>query len=81
MNTPDGNTVSTAQLAVSLLCAAARLIPQADMSMKQVKPARPTVKAFFLSLLLPIHPFTPISLFFENSILLPLRPLGEVGAQ
>lgn len=37
MNTPGGNTVSTAQLAISLLCAAARRIPEADISMKQGK--------------------------------------------
>jgi D-3-phosphoglycerate dehydrogenase len=35
MNTPGGNTVSTAQLAFSLMCSVARNIPQADMSMKQ----------------------------------------------
>ncbi|CAN0224855.1 unnamed protein product, partial [Phaeothamnion confervicola] len=34
MNTPGGNTVSTAQLAISLLCACARRIAEADMSMK-----------------------------------------------
>ena len=34
MNTPDGNTVSTAQLALSLLCSLARHIPAADMSVK-----------------------------------------------
>ncbi|CAM9477755.1 unnamed protein product [Ascophyllum nodosum] len=37
MNTPGGNTVSTAQLAISLLCSAARRIPEADISMKQGK--------------------------------------------
>jgi D-3-phosphoglycerate dehydrogenase / 2-oxoglutarate reductase len=37
MNTPGGNTVSTAQLAVSLLCSLAREIPAADMSIKQGK--------------------------------------------
>ena len=37
MNTPGGNTVSTAQLAVSLLCSAARQIPAADASMKSGK--------------------------------------------
>uniref|UniRef100_A0A6U4F3N0 D-3-phosphoglycerate dehydrogenase n=1 Tax=Phaeomonas parva TaxID=124430 RepID=A0A6U4F3N0_9STRA len=37
MNTPGGNTVSTAQLAVSLICSAARSIPAADMSMKAGK--------------------------------------------
>jgi D-3-phosphoglycerate dehydrogenase len=36
MNTPGGNTVSTAQLTVSLLCALARKIPAADMSIKEV---------------------------------------------
>lgn len=36
MNTPGGNTVSTAQLAVSLLCSLARNIPAADMSVKDV---------------------------------------------
>jgi len=34
MNTPGGNTVSTAQLAFTLMCSMARNIPQADMSMK-----------------------------------------------
>eukprot|EP00752_Nemacystus_decipiens_P004428 g4041.t2 len=37
MNTPGGNTVSTAQLAISLLCSAARRIPEADISMKEGK--------------------------------------------
>ena len=37
MNTPGGNTVSTAQLAMSLLCALARNIPAADMSIKSVR--------------------------------------------
>lgn len=37
MNTPDGNTVSTAQLAMSLLCSAARQLPAADMSIKAGK--------------------------------------------
>ena len=36
MNTPGGNTVSTAQLTVSLMCALARKIPAADMSIKEV---------------------------------------------
>lgn len=36
MNTPGGNTVSTAQLALSLLCSLARNIPAADMSVKEV---------------------------------------------
>jgi len=36
MNTPGGNTVSTAQLAVSLLCSLARNLPAADMSIKEV---------------------------------------------
>lgn len=37
MNTPGGNTVSTAQLALSLLSALARNIPAADMSIKAGK--------------------------------------------
>ena len=37
MNTPDGNTVSTAQLAVSLLASLARQVPAADMSVKEGK--------------------------------------------
>jgi len=37
MNTPGGNTVSTAQLAMSLLCSLARNIPAADMSVKEGK--------------------------------------------
>jgi len=37
MNTPGGNTVSTAQLALSLLCSLARNIPAADMSVKEGK--------------------------------------------
>eukprot|EP00428_Durinskia_dybowskii_P076738 CAMPEP_0170358746 /NCGR_PEP_ID=MMETSP0117_2-20130122/2386_1 /TAXON_ID=400756 /ORGANISM="Durinskia baltica, Strain CSIRO CS-38" /LENGTH=531 /DNA_ID=CAMNT_0010612963 /DNA_START=191 /DNA_END=1786 /DNA_ORIENTATION=+ len=37
MNTPGGNTVSTAQLAMSLLCSLARNIPAADMSIKEGK--------------------------------------------
>jgi lactate dehydrogenase-like 2-hydroxyacid dehydrogenase len=36
MNTPGGNTVSTAQLAMSLLCSLARHIPAANMSIKAV---------------------------------------------
>ena len=36
MNTPGGNTVSTAQLAMSLLCSMARKIPVANMSIKEV---------------------------------------------
>jgi len=36
MNTPGGNTVSTAQLAMSLLTSLARHLPAADMSVKQV---------------------------------------------
>ena len=36
MNTPGGNTVSTAQLTVSLICALARKIPAADMMIKEV---------------------------------------------
>lgn len=35
MNTPGGNTVSTAELAFSMMMALARNIPQAHMSMKQ----------------------------------------------
>jgi phosphoglycerate dehydrogenase-like enzyme len=37
MNTPDGNTISTAQLAVSLLTSMARHIPAANMSVKEGK--------------------------------------------
>jgi D-3-phosphoglycerate dehydrogenase len=37
MNTPDGNTVSTAQLAMSLLCTMARKVPSANMSVKDGK--------------------------------------------
>jgi D-3-phosphoglycerate dehydrogenase len=37
MNTPGGNTVSTAQLAVSLICSLARMLPAADMSVKAGK--------------------------------------------
>ena len=37
MNTPGGNTVSTAQLAVSLLCSMARKLPAANMSVKEGK--------------------------------------------
>jgi D-3-phosphoglycerate dehydrogenase / 2-oxoglutarate reductase len=37
MNTPDGNTISTAQLAMSLLCNMARKIPTANMSVKEGK--------------------------------------------
>lgn len=37
MNTPGGNTVSTAQLTLSLLASLARKIPQADMSVKEGK--------------------------------------------
>ena len=36
MNTPDGNTVSTAQLAVSLMSNLARHIPAANMTIKEV---------------------------------------------
>jgi D-3-phosphoglycerate dehydrogenase len=36
MNTPDGNTVSTAQLTLSLLTSMARHIPAANMSVKEV---------------------------------------------
>lgn len=42
MNTPGGNTVSTAQLAVSLLANLARQIPAADMSIKAGKWDRKT---------------------------------------
>ncbi len=34
MNTPGGNTVTTAEHAISMMCALARHIPQADASMK-----------------------------------------------
>ncbi len=34
MNTPGGNTVTTAEHAISMLCSLARQIPQADASMK-----------------------------------------------
>jgi D-3-phosphoglycerate dehydrogenase len=37
MNTPEGNTVSTAQLTLSLLCSLARHIPAANMSVKAGK--------------------------------------------
>ena len=37
MNTPGGNTVSTAQLAISLLASLARNVPAADMSVKEGK--------------------------------------------
>ena len=37
MNTPGGNTVTTAEHAVSMMCALARQIPQADASMKAGK--------------------------------------------
>lgn len=37
MNTPGGNTVSTAQLALSLIVNLARKLPQADMSVKDGK--------------------------------------------
>jgi D-3-phosphoglycerate dehydrogenase len=37
MNTPGGNTVSTAQLAFSLLTTSARSLARADMSMKDSK--------------------------------------------
>lgn len=37
MNTPDGNTISTAEHAFSLLVSTARMIPQADASMKAGK--------------------------------------------
>jgi D-3-phosphoglycerate dehydrogenase / 2-oxoglutarate reductase len=37
MNTPSGNTISTAELTFSMLMASARKIPQAHMSMKEGK--------------------------------------------
>lgn len=37
MNTPNGNTVSTAQLAVSLLVSMARKVPAANISIKEGK--------------------------------------------
>lgn len=37
MNTPSGNTISTAELTFSMLMALARKIPQANMSMKEGK--------------------------------------------
>jgi D-3-phosphoglycerate dehydrogenase len=37
MNTPGGNTISTAQLAISLICALARKIAAADISIKAGK--------------------------------------------
>ncbi len=37
MNTPDGNTISTAQLALSLLCNLARKLPAGNMSVKDGK--------------------------------------------
>eukprot|EP00596_Hydrurales_sp_CCMP1899_P002228 CAMPEP_0119039938 /NCGR_PEP_ID=MMETSP1177-20130426/9717_1 /TAXON_ID=2985 /ORGANISM="Ochromonas sp, Strain CCMP1899" /LENGTH=514 /DNA_ID=CAMNT_0007004491 /DNA_START=290 /DNA_END=1834 /DNA_ORIENTATION=- len=37
MNTPGGNTVSTAQLAISLMAALARKVPAADMMVKEGK--------------------------------------------
>ena len=37
MNTPGGNTISTAELTFSMLMALARKIPQAHMSMKEGK--------------------------------------------
>ncbi len=36
-NAPGGNTISTAEFALTLLCALARNVPQADASMKQQK--------------------------------------------
>jgi len=35
MNTPGGNTVTTAEHAISMMCALARQIPQADATMKE----------------------------------------------
>lgn len=40
MNTPEGNTVSTAQLAISLLCSLARNIPEANATMRDGQWAR-----------------------------------------
>jgi len=37
MNTPNGNTVSTAQLAMSLMCSMARKVPAANISIKEGK--------------------------------------------
>ena len=37
MNTPHGNAVTTAELAVAMICAAARMIPQANASTKAGK--------------------------------------------
>jgi len=37
MNTPGGNTVTTAEHAISMMCSLARQIPQADATMKQGK--------------------------------------------
>ncbi|MEE8546707.1 MAG: phosphoglycerate dehydrogenase [bacterium] len=37
MNTPGGNTVTTAEHAISMMCALARHIPQADATMKEGK--------------------------------------------
>ena len=34
MNTPDGNTVTTAELAISLMCALVRRVPEATASMR-----------------------------------------------
>ena len=50
MNTPGGNTVSTAQLAVSLLASLARKVPAADMSVKEGKWDRYSYK-FLLGLI------------------------------
>ena len=49
MNTPGGNTVSTAQLAVSLLANLARQLPAADMSIKEGKWDRKTFMGVELS--------------------------------
>lgn len=46
MNTPGGNTVSTAQLAVSLLASLARKVPAADMSVKEGKWDRYSINFF-----------------------------------
>jgi len=49
MNTPGGNTVSTAQLALSLMCSLARQLPAADMSVKEGKWDRKTFLGVELS--------------------------------
>ena len=37
MNTPDGNTISTAEHTVAMLMSMARMIPQAMQSMREKK--------------------------------------------